>query len=99
MADWGLIATAAATGGLVIFNGIQAKQAKAKRKREAELSKKYGLPDNPTRCGEHKERMDRLEVKMTSVGTDVAVLNVKMTALEKCADEIKDEVAALRDKK
>jgi hypothetical protein len=98
MADWGLIVTAAATGGLVIFNAVRESQAQRRKKHEAELVKRYGLQDNPSRCGEHKERLDMIDVKIGSLETRAAVLDTKVTALEKCADGIKEDVSAIRDR-
>jgi hypothetical protein len=98
MADWGLIATATATGGLVIFNYVKESQAKKKRIKEAEITKRFGLGPNPGRCGEHKERLDAVDLSIRGLETRVAVIDTKVTALEKCADEIRRDVAGIREK-
>jgi hypothetical protein len=89
MADWGLIATATATAGLVVFNAIKTSQDNKRRKREAELVEKYGLSENPTRCKEHTESIARLSADVGCLKTDVAVLNTKVSDIQEDIGDIK----------
>jgi uncharacterized protein HemX len=92
MADWGLIVTAAATGGLVIFNAAKESQERKRRKRESELVEKYGLKENPTRCAEHTESIGKLQSEIGGLKTNVAVLDTKVCAIQGDITDIKDRL-------
>ena len=81
-----------------MFNYIRETQAKKKRVKESELLKRFNLKENPSRCGEHKERLDAVDLSIRGLETRVAVIDTKVTALEKCADEIRRDVAGIREK-
>ena len=92
MADWGLIATATATAGLVVFNAIKTNQDNKRRKREAELVEKYGLSENPTRCKEHTESINKLQADVGGLKTSVAVLDTKVCSMQGDITDIKDRL-------
>jgi hypothetical protein len=96
--DFGAIGTIVAIGGLGAWQGIREYQAYRKAKHEEEMSKRYGIKDNPTRCGEHEDRLRLIDTRLGGLETRAAVLDTKVTSLEKCADEIKDDVADIRNR-
>jgi len=70
MADWGLIATATATGGLVIFNALKTRQEKRAKRMEEEA----GLRPNPTRCQDHATAINELRLDVRAIKDHLGIV-------------------------
>ena len=78
--------------GLIILGGITAYREwrdRRDRRREAEISMKFGLSDNPTRCLEHTEDIKWIKSKVGENTTLIAVLNTKVDSIMDDVEDIK----------
>ena len=79
-------------GGIITYLVIM-------RRLERVKSKRYKLLSNPERCLEHTRHIAALQEGMGLVRADIAVLKVGITNLEKCSDEIKEDIHDLRNRR